>query len=49
MLHIGMGLRQILTNFLNERQRHKLLGGLGVGSLGNFLDFNSIESSFLGF
>ena len=35
--------------FLNERQRYKLLGGLGAASLGNFWDFNSIKSSFLGF
>ena len=30
--HTGTDLGKILTDFLNELQRHKLLGGLGAGS-----------------
>ena len=40
----------MLTDFLNEHRRGKPLEGSGGGHAltGNFLDFNSLKSSFLG-
>ena len=46
----GMDLGQILTDFLNEHRRCKLLAGSGGGlPLEIFLDFYSFKSPFQGF
>ena len=37
--HTGTDLGKILTDFLNEHRRHKILGGLETGSPRKVLDF----------
>ena len=37
--HTGTDLGKILTDFLNEHRRRKILGGLVAGSPGKVLDF----------
>ena len=36
----------MLTDFLNERRKRKLLGGPGACSPVNVIDFNSLKSPF---
>ena len=44
------GSRITLTDFLHEHRRRKILGcSRNMNRPGNFLDFNSLKSSFLGF
>ena len=51
LLNQGTDLGQTLTDFLNECERRKLLGGSWARDalLGGFLGFNSLESPILGF